>query len=167
MEWLKENLKKVLLVLGALTAIGMLGMLFSDSMRSRPVTQTDTISAAPAPSQSTPLYAVKLVGARKGEDKYGDPVVICQYEWTNNSDKATNFEGAFYDKCYENGVECSSVLIMRDFDGETMTNLLPGATYKVEKPYKISANANQIRVIVKEAYSLSDIVYIDSTVMLS
>ncbi|SDB04877.1 protein of unknown function [Ruminococcaceae bacterium FB2012] len=130
-------------------------------------TQTGTISAntpTDTDTKSQRNYECKLLSARIGKGYKDEPILICKYEWTNNSDKATDFSFAFYDQAFQNGIECKKAYMVDSLEGERMTNIQPGTTYTVDVPYTLNDNKSEVEIIVKQAFSFEDIEYIHTTV---
>ena len=88
-------------------------------------------------------YHIKIVSGAKGKDVKGKGVAIITYEWTNNSDDEQMFSTAFSAKAYQNGVECSSLVIVDGVESEKLlTNIKPGATLKVQEAYALEDDSN-------------------------
>ena len=130
-------------------------------------TQTGTISAAADTNTgSKRKYECKLLSARLGTGYKDEPIIICKYEWTNNSDKPADFTLSFHDQVFQNGIECQTAYMVDSLEGEQSTNIQPGTTYTVEVPYKLNDDKSEVEIIVKEAFSFDDIEYVHTNVKL-
>ncbi len=94
----------------------------------------------------------------------GDTILIVEYSYTNNNDKAQSFMWEFNDKCYQNGVECSDIILgVDDIDtGKQSADVLPGVTSKFKVGYKVE-KGSEVNVIVTR-YLHDDDVVIDEKI---
>ncbi|MBQ9059387.1 MAG: DUF5067 domain-containing protein [Atopobiaceae bacterium] len=118
---------------------------------------TESSAAAEQAEEAAPdgKYVVTIDGAQTSTDYAGNPCVIVNYSFTNNSDKATSFMVAVNADVYQNGVECE-LAIGSDADSSTaMNKIKPGTTIQVQQAYSISDNSD-IEVEVAELFSFSD-----------
>ena len=137
----------------------LFGGIFSGAQGNNPG-YSDVIT--PEPAATTPsemqagegdigAYHVKILEAQLGKTVFDDDVIIVTYEWTNNSSESTSFLVALTADAYQDGVECSFGLITNDaypFFGNELKDILPGATLKVQKAYKVENDISTVDVVV-------------------
>ncbi len=124
-------------------------------------TEEPSSATSPALSDSGALgdYQVSILGARSGTDYEGNPVIIVEYDFTNNSDKNVSYMLAITDKAFQNGVQMESPIMLSDDSnytpGDKMKDIQPGGSIKVEQAY-ILQDGSDVTVEVTESFSFSD-----------
>ncbi len=86
-------------------------------------------------------FAFEVVSTSMSTDYEGKSVLVVEYNFTNNSEKATSFTFACQDKVFQNGVECDSSVIGCDaIDSQMQLNdIQPGTTYTLKVGYHAEA----------------------------
>ena len=103
-------------------------------------------------SAVNPKYEIKINKAYISQDYEQKPVLVVEYEWTNNSDKAVSFTFAVQDYVYQNGIECSSTVFgCKEVDTEQqLTNIQPGTTYTLNVAYKLHEPNVDAEVVITD-----------------
>lgn len=92
----------------------------------------------------------------------GKDVLIIEYEFTNNTDKAKSFSALFTDKVFQNGVECSNALLIDDVDTSAqLANVLPNNTTTVKVAYTLQ---DMTKATVNVKKWISDDVYLNEEI---
>ncbi|MBP3223618.1 MAG: DUF5067 domain-containing protein [Actinomycetaceae bacterium] len=127
----------------------------------------DSSSSSASPSTSASAEAAKekevktdyptTVGEGvKAKDYEGKDAFVVTYEWTNNSNEATNFEVALSAKAYQNGVELEkAILSSDDVNYYEFKDVKNGAKQTVKVAYKLTDDSD-VEVEVKEFISLNN-----------
>ena len=104
-------------------------------------------------------YNVTIDSCRLAKDRQGDPIVIIQYTFTNNSSEARNFTWTISDTVFQNGVElnrCYSVPDTANYSSENQNkDVQSGHSITVEAAYVLIDEVSDISVEAKELISLS------------
>ncbi|MBR6873405.1 MAG: DUF5067 domain-containing protein [Ruminococcus sp.] len=110
-------------------------------------------------SEAKPEYEIKVNKAYISQDYQKNTVLVVEYEWTNNSDKATSFTFAFQDNVYQNGIECSSsVFGCDDIDSEKqLTKIQPGTTFTLNVGYKLNESDADAEIIISDLYGRKEL----------
>ena len=96
-------------------------------------------------------YAISILSHSMSKDYSGKPVLIVEYQYTNNAKKAVPFFMACHAKAYQYGVECSNVVICDDVDFEMVSNeVKPGVTYKLKVGYQLVDATAPVEVEVND-----------------
>ena len=96
-------------------------------------------------------YAISILSHSMSKDYLGKPVLIVEYQYTNNAKKAVPFFMACHAKAYQYGVECSNVVICDDVDFEMVSNeVKPGVTYKLKVGYQLVDATAPVEVEVND-----------------
>lgn len=87
-------------------------------------------------------YHLKIVSATSaGADYNGKDTVMVTYEWTNNSDEATSFAGAFMPYVYQNGVSLDVAIYTQSpagYDPQSeLSQVQPGSSSTVTVAYTL------------------------------
>ena len=108
-------------------------------------------------------YAVTIDGATVTEDYEGNPAVIVDYTFTNNSDEATSFAVACSPKVFQNGVQLETAVVTgEDLGNGYMAEIKPGASTQARLAYSLS-DQSDITVEVEELFSLDDTMLAEAT----
>ena len=108
-------------------------------------------------------YAVTIDGATVTEDYEGNPAVIVDYTFTNNSDEATSFAVACSPKVFQNGVQLETAIVTgEDLGNGYMAEIKPGASTQARLAYSLS-DQSDITVEVEELFSLDDTMLAEAT----
>ena len=81
----------------------------------------------------------------------GDPILIVEYEFTNHTDKAVSFTFAVTDKAYQNGVECSSIVISDEIDAQQALNdVKPETPYTLKVGYALQDTETPVEIEITD-----------------
>lgn len=125
---------------------------------------TDDQGSGTATPDNTPTsnlgeYNVTIDSCRLAKDRQGDPIVIIQYTFTNNSSEAHSFAWTISDTVFQNGVElnhCYSVPDTANYSSENQNkDVQSGHSITVEAAYVLIDEVSDISVEAKELISLS------------
>lgn len=117
-------------------------------------TGTDEASSSGVQTRES-KYAVTINSATPTTDYDGNPAVVVNYTFTNNSDDTTSMAAAVYAQVFQNGVQCDTAFVTDVDEGGYMSDLRPGASIDVNLAYSV-ADTSDIEVEVTELISLDD-----------
>ena len=104
-------------------------------------------------------FYVKLNEATYGEDYDGNPVVVCHYDFTNNSEESANAEWSLNLKAFQNGVELDSIYFadegLVDY-AVAQKEIKPGATIQDCQVAFVLMDASPVTVEVSALFSWSE-----------
>ena len=127
------------------------------------VAEEQAQEAEPAEQAPASDYAVTIDGATVTTDYDGNPAVIVDYTFTNNSDEATSFSAACYAKVFQNGVQLEPAIVTsEDLGNGSIAEIKPGATTQVRSAYTLT-DQSDISVEVEELFSLDDTMLAEAT----
>ena len=121
---------------------------------------TEIISASEAAeSVSKPKYEIKINKTFISQDYEQKPVLVVEYEWTNNSDKTVSFTFAVQDNVYQNGIECSSTVFgCNDVDAEQqLTKIQPGTTYTLNVAYMLQDSNADAEIVITDLFGTEEL----------
>lgn len=123
---------------------------------------------AESSSSSDSEFAVEILSTSISTDYEGSPVLVVEYNFTNNSDEAASFIFSCQDKAFQNGVECSSTVIGCDeIDSEqTMNDIQPGVTYALKTGYMLQDTTTPVDIEVTSLDILNEETLLQQTVNL-
>lgn len=108
-------------------------------------------------------YAVTIDGSTVTTDYEGNPAVIVDYTFTNNSDEATSFAVACSPKVFQNGVQLETAIVTgEDLGSGYMAEIKPGASTQARLAYSLT-DQSDITVEVEELFSLDDTMLAEAT----
>lgn len=107
-------------------------------------------------------YAVTIDGSTVTTDYEGNPAVIVDFTFTNNSDEATSFAVACSQKAFQNGVQLETAIVMDDLGNGYMAEIKPGATTQARLAFSL-ADESDVTVEVGELFSLDDTILAEAT----
>lgn len=114
---------------------------------------------APAATDSGDLgsYHVAIKDAAQATDYEGNPVLIVNFDFTNNSEEATSFMLATNVDAFQDGVELEMAIMMDDnYDGDAqLKDIKPGTTLPVQVAYSLTSQT-PVTVEVTELFSFDD-----------
>jgi hypothetical protein len=94
-------------------------------------------------------YDVKVVSSSLSKDYAGNPMLVIEYEYTNNTDKANSFSFSVIDKAFQNGVECSNFTVSDAIDATQQLNeIKPGTPYRLKVGYSLQDTTNPVGIEV-------------------
>lgn len=75
----------------------------------------------------TGSYDVIVNSVRKIEDYDGNPAIVVNCDWTNNSEETTSWLGSMIMDVFQDGKQLNSAIVMEGIDSElSMTSVRPG-----------------------------------------
>lgn len=86
-------------------------------------------------------------------DNYGDNVIVSSYTFVNYSDETQNFLSSFKVRAYQDGIECSDIVIVPDLDTEQLTDIKPDNSITVYVPFKLRDEYTPIEIEISELFS--------------
>ena len=107
-------------------------------------------------------YAVTIDGSTVTTDYEGNPAMIVDFTFTNNSDEATSFAVACSQKAFQNGVQLETAIVMDDLGNGYMAEIKPGATTQARLAFSL-ADESDVTVEVGELFSLDDTILAEAT----
>ena len=107
-------------------------------------------------------YAVTIDGSSTTTDYEGNPAMIVDFTFTNNSDEATSFAVACSQKAFQNGVQLETAIVMDDLGNGYMAEIKPGATTQARLAYALT-DESDVTVEVSELFSLDDTMLAEAT----
>ena len=120
----------------------------------------------PAAEQAAPEeeadYAVTIDGSEMTKDYEGNPAMIVDFTFTNNSDDATSFAAACSQNAFQNGVELEMAITADDLGNGYMAEVKPGASTTARLAYVLS-DESDVSVEVTELFSLDDTMLAEAT----
>lgn len=126
--------------------------------------QTSTTPAAASPEKPAEEsdFGVKIVGASFSSDYQDEPVIVIEFEFTNNSDEAANFMFSLNVQAFQSGIELDSTVIgVDEIDSSLlMADIKPGVTLKLKDGFKLR-DTSDVTVEVSELFSFNDEVLVE------
>ena len=106
-------------------------------------------------------FQVELLGTSISQDYEGKPVLVVEYNFTNNSDEAQSFIFACQDKAFQNGIECD------DIDSQQQMNeIQPGTTYALKIGYHLQDTTSPVDIEVTSLDFINEDTLLKQTVNL-
>lgn len=87
-------------------------------------------------------YDVTIDGCTKDVDYEGNPVVVIDFTFTNNSEETTSMSEAVYPQVFQDGVECEMGISDTVDTSAYMSDVKPGASIPVKLVYNISSDSD-------------------------
>lgn len=115
-----------------------------------------------AEQQAQSDYAVTIDGSTVTTDYEGNPAIIVDYTFTNNSDDATSFAAACYPQAFQNGVQLETAIVTDDLGNGYYAEIKPGATTSARIAYSLS-DESDVTVEVSELIFLDDTLLAEAT----
>lgn len=115
-------------------------------------------SEASEPETADSAYAVTIDGSHQTKDYEGNPALVVDFTFANNSDEASMFLTAVSAKAFQNGVELEMAMIIDDkkYDaGLGQKEIKPGAKTKVQSAWVLT-DKSEVTIELSEAFSFSD-----------
>lgn len=118
-------------------------------------------SVAPGAESATAIdrYAVSINSYNIAEDHDGNPALILNMGYTNNSDNDSPFYTAIDVKAFQDGIELESAHISDDTVMDDDTNylhVLPGAGLGVAEAFVLSSETSPVDIEITGSFSFSD-----------
>lgn len=112
-----------------------------------------TEAAAPAADAE---FVVTIDGSRVTKDYEGNPALVVDYTFTNNSEETTSFMLAAHSKAFQDGVQLEVAMIMDDanFSVENgMKDLRPGTSLAIQEAFVLTSESD-VELEVEEFLSM-------------
>lgn len=159
-------MKKIIILFTALSLLAFVGCTetseSSESSKANETVATTTASTSTTAVTTTvaeteaekPEYEITFVSSAIGKDYADAPILIVEYQFINNTDKARSFATSIDNKAYQNGVECSSIVVSDEIDSQQQLNdIKPGTPYTLKVGYKLADLTTPVEI---ECYKLID-----------
>lgn len=123
------------------------------SSSSSAATQSSSATAK-SPSSKSAKFEANVDDVSVGEDYQGNPALIVTYSWKNNSDKSRSFASALHPRCYQNGVQLSTAIVLSGIDSEGyLADVKPGYGTTAQLAYELKDTENPVEIEVYELAS--------------
>lgn len=159
--------KQMIAIASTVALVGCLGLFgCGGDEATEPAESAEATTEAAEPAEEVPAsdYTVTIDSATVGQDYEGNPALIVTYSWVNNSEEATSAMAALYAKCFQNGVQLESAIMMEDIGGEGYTaEVKPGAGTSFGLAYALD-DQSDVTIEVTELISLDDTILAEKTV---
>ena len=104
--------KTIVLLAAGLLVLGLSGCTIDGEQGGSTGTSGDTSTvSAQNKTEAKKEMDISIVSAKVGADYKDAPILLVEYEFTNNTDKAKSFTFLCQDTAFQNGVEYSSTVI--------------------------------------------------------
>lgn len=104
-------------------------------------------------------YVVSIVSYKLIEDYEGNPAILLELGFTNNSDEADIFAGTISFTAFQDGVELESAYLIGD-DSDSgvsqMRHVKPGAGTAVTAAFLLTSETSVVEIEIEEYFSFSD-----------
>ncbi|MBO7675894.1 MAG: DUF5067 domain-containing protein [Erysipelotrichaceae bacterium] len=121
------------------------------------VTEAPTEEQTKASSDNLSIASHYLTKNRSGDD-----ILVIEYAWTNDEDEEEAFYINVRDSVFQNGVECSDLVIIDDINAQDQMNkIMPGTTVNIKIAYKLQDMTNA-RVVCTDLFG--DKTLLDETI---
>lgn len=121
------------------------------------VEQADSGESEPTEADvASDKFGISIDSSSLGKDYKGEPILIVNYTFMNNSDKTQNFMFAFSDKAFQNGVELDSLVVSDEVDiSSQLKDIKPGATIAIQSGYALDDDSD-VTVEISELWNFKD-----------
>lgn len=96
-------------------------------------------------------FYVKITDRFKAEDINGDTIIVIKYEFTNNTDKATEPVNSLYDCAYQYGNALEKAVVNDPAVYDASTKLLlvqPGSTLEVQTGFVLKSETESVNFAI-------------------
>lgn len=134
-----------------------------DNDKDSSATATPLITQTADPKKQD--MTISIVSSKIGKDYKDAPILLVEYEFTNNTDKAKSFTFLCIDKAFQGGVECDSIVVSDEIDAQQQLNdIQPGVPYKLTVGYNLHDTTQDVEIEITEL--LGKDVFLKQTVKL-
>lgn len=114
-------------------------------------------AAEDQPGAATSEYAVTIDGASQATDYEGNPAIVVEFTFSNNSDDDANFLFATSVKAFQDGVQLEeAILTDADFDvSDSLKDIKPGKSLTVHRAFVLDGTSD-VSIEVTELISFDD-----------
>lgn len=111
---------------------------------------------------------LKINGASLVTDYKGEPAVVLEMQFKNNSDEAVSCGFTFVVDVYQDGIECDTAILGSDskekYDtGTNFTDIKPGVEITVYEAFKLRNDLSDVVVEVSGLYDFSNEILLEHT----
>ena len=121
---------------------------------------TTEVSVAPGMETATDMgrYAISINSYSIAEDYKGNPVLILNMGYTNNSSTDSPFYAAFTVTAFQEGIELEDAYYVEDDtnSGKKYLNVLPGAGHAVSEAFVLSSDTALVDIEIRPTFSWDD-----------
>lgn len=143
----------------------------NESLRAEQSAETVIQSTAAVSSGWSATYdncSLKIGSATLVEDFRGDPAIVVEMLFRNDSDKARSCSFTYVVDVYQDGVECESAILGSEykdkFDTSTaITDIKPGVELKVYKAYNLRSESSDVMLEVRGLYDYNQSILFEKT----
>lgn len=102
-------------------------------------------------------FHVEVKGAALSTDYNGNPAIVINYAWTNNSEETTSAMVSLLEKAFQDGVELETAIIDdSNYNAEaTSKDIRPGTTLDVQCAFVLSSETSPVEFELSEVFSFS------------
>lgn len=148
--------KTMVLLVAGLLVLGLSGCTIDGEQGGNTSTDTSgdtsTVSAQ-GKTESKKDMDISIVSAKVGADYKDAPILLVEYEFTNNTDNAKSFTFLCQDTAFQNGVECSSTVISDAVDAQQQLNdVKPGTPYKLTVGYQLQDTETDVEIEITDLF---------------
>ena len=126
--------------------------------------ETDSEAKLGSPFTTGP-YEVTVNAVRRIKDYDGNPAIVVNYTWTNNSEETTSWMGSMFSSVFQDGVQLESAFVVDDMESDqSMKEVRPGTTLEgIEEAFEVSSeNPLEIEVqAIEEMFSDPIVIHAD------
>ena len=105
-------------------------------------------------------YDVEIKDAFLAKDYEGNPAIVVNYTWTNNSEDTTSAMVALIGKAFQDGVQLETAITdgsIEGYDAEaSMKEMRPGTTQDFQEVYVMTSETSPVEVEMTEAFTLEN-----------
>lgn len=114
-------------------------------------------------------FNVELLSTSISQDYEGKPVLVVEYNFTNNSDESASFMFSCQDKAFQNGIECDNTVFGCDeIDSQQQLNeIQPGTTYALKIGYHLQDTTSPVDIEVTSLDFIDEETLLKQTIELS
>ena len=130
----------------------------SDAGASTSADSSTSAAVATSEKKTEPKLVVKLGETKVIKDYKGNPALLVNYSFTNNSDKKQSFMTAIKDAAFQNGIGLNDAITMGDeYDAQLqMKEIMPGKTLNVQAAYSLDDTETPVEIQISELLSFDD-----------
>lgn len=142
------------LVLSIITILVFVSMYSATSKTAEKIKETveKTVSTTQAATKKND-FDIKVLNSYVSKDYAEKPLLVVEYEFTNNTDKAKSFTFAVNDKAFQNGVECSDSTISDEIKAQDQLNeVKAGTPYKLKVGYLLQDTTTPVEIEVSDLF---------------
>lgn len=170
----KKQLKPYIIGFCVCLGVAVVGLAMDDEKKGE--NQPDTTGTS-ASATSSPIVAntqeptkkdmtISVVSTKIGKDYKDAPILLVEYEFTNNTDKAQSFTFLCTDKAFQGGIECNSIVVSDEVDAQQQLNdIQPGVAYKLTVGYNLHDTTQDVSIEITEL--IGDDVFLKQTIKLT